>query len=56
MERDHLEDQGIDGRLILKWIFRKWDLRGGGGGMDWIVLSQNRDGWCALVVMNLQVP
>ena len=55
MERDHLEDQGIDGRLILKWIFRKWDLKGG-GGMDWIVLSQNRDGWCALVVMNLQVP
>jgi hypothetical protein len=23
-ERDHLEDPGID-RIILKWIFRKWD-------------------------------
>ena len=22
-ERDHLEDQGVDGRIILRWIFRK---------------------------------
>ena len=24
-ERDHLEDSGVDGRIILRWIFRKWD-------------------------------
>jgi len=25
--RDHLEDRGVDGRIILRWIFRKWDVR-----------------------------
>jgi hypothetical protein len=50
-ERDHLEDPGLDGR-ILKWNFRKGD-----GGMDWIDLAQDMDRWRALVnaVMNLRV-
>jgi len=25
-ERDNLGDPDIDGRLILRWIFRKWDV------------------------------
>jgi len=25
-ERDHWGDQGADGRIILRWIFRKWDV------------------------------
>ena len=52
-ERDRFEDPDVDVRIILKWIFRKWD-----GGMDWIDLAQDRDGLRALVnaVMNFSVP
>jgi hypothetical protein len=32
-ETDHLEDPGVDGRIIvIRWIFRKWD--GGEHGLD----------------------
>jgi len=24
--RDHLGDPGVDGRIMLRWIFRKWDV------------------------------
>jgi hypothetical protein len=39
-ERDHLGDPGIDGRILLRWIFRKWDV----GGKDWNKLAQDRGG------------
>jgi len=43
---------GVDGRMILKWIFQMSD-----GGMDWIDLVQDRDRWWAVVnaVMKLRV-
>ena len=25
-EREHWGDSGVDGRIILRWIFRKWDV------------------------------
>jgi hypothetical protein len=34
-ERDHLEDRGVDGRIILSWIFRKWDV-GVWTGSNWL--------------------
>ena len=25
-ERDHVEDPSVDRRIILRWIFREWDV------------------------------
>jgi hypothetical protein len=25
MEKDHLKDHGVDGMIIVNWIFKKWD-------------------------------
>jgi len=35
MDRDHMEDIGVDGRIILRWIF----VEVGCGRMDWIDLA-----------------
>jgi len=26
LEREHLEDPGLDGRIIISWVFRKWNV------------------------------
>jgi hypothetical protein len=50
--RNHLEDPGVNGRIILKRILEKWD-----GGTDYIGVAQDRDRWRAVVnaVMNIRV-
>jgi hypothetical protein len=32
-ERDRWGDRGVDGRIMLGWIFKKWDV---GTGLDWL--------------------
>ena len=52
--KGHWGDPDVDGRIILRWIFRKLEgvLENGWG---WL---RNRDGWRALVntVRNFRVP
>jgi hypothetical protein len=51
---DHLEDMGVDGKIILEWILRET----GREILDWIQLAQDRDQWRAVLntVMKLRVP
>jgi hypothetical protein len=44
MERNDSEDLGVDGRVILNSIFKKWN-----EGMGWIDLAYDRDRWRTLV-------
>jgi len=42
--KDYFEDLGVVRRIILKWIFKKWD-----GRMDWIGLAKERNRWRGVV-------
>ena len=50
--RDHLEHIGVNGRILLKWIFKELY------GEAWTVLIWHRGRWRVLVnaVMNSRVP
>jgi hypothetical protein len=37
-ERDHWRDAGVDGRIILRWIFRKLDV-GVWTGLSWLTIE-----------------
>jgi hypothetical protein len=37
--KGHLENPGIDGMIILSWIFRKWD-GGAWAGLNWLMMGR----------------
>jgi hypothetical protein len=48
--RNHLEDPGVDGRIVLKWIFKKQEV-----SVDWIDVAQDRDRWRAVPIKCLGI-
>jgi hypothetical protein len=51
-KRDHLEDQGVDGRMGSEWLLGRL---AGGGGVNWIDLPQDRDLWQAVVNAGMKI-
>jgi hypothetical protein len=49
-ERYHLEDAGVDGRIIIQWILLTWDVRAWTGSI-WLRIGTAGD-----AVMKLRVP
>ena len=48
-EEDHMRDLGVDGKIILKWIFKKCN-----GYIKWILVLQDGDSLQAAVnVLNI---
>jgi hypothetical protein len=45
-KRDHLEDPGVDRRIILRWIHRKWVVRAW-TGLSWLRIGTGVAGTCA---------
>jgi hypothetical protein len=44
---DHLEDPGVDGRIIVRWIFRKCDV-GAWAGWIWLRIGTGGGHLCVL--------
>ena len=51
--KKHLEDPGVEGRIILRWIYRKWG--GAWTGLIWLRIRTG-DGNFVNAVMNFRVP
>jgi len=51
--RDHLEELGVDGRIILEWILKKQGIK----MLGWIHLAPDKYQWWAFLnmIMNLWV-
>jgi hypothetical protein len=45
-KRDHLEDTGLEERLILKCVFKRQER-----SLDWVDLTQDTDRWRAVAIV-----
>ena len=51
-KRNHLENQGVDRRILLTWTFKKCDW---GRDIDWMNLTQDRDKWRTLLNVEINL-